>query len=55
MSETRTLILGALAGMTILLGLPAGRLRRPLPGLRMFLNALAIGILFALRRYLKVG
>jgi ZIP family zinc transporter len=45
MSETRTLILGAIAGMTILLGLPLGRLRRPLPGLRQFLNALAIGIL----------
>jgi len=45
MSETRTLILGAVAGMTILLGLPVGRLRAPLPGLRQFLNALAIGIL----------
>jgi ZIP family zinc transporter len=45
MSETRTLILGAIAGMTILLGLPVGRLRRPMPGLRQFLNALAIGIL----------
>lgn len=45
MSETRTLILGAIAGMTILLGLPIGRLRRPMPGLRQFLNALAIGIL----------
>jgi ZIP family zinc transporter len=45
MSETRTLVLGAIAGMTILLGLPIGRLRRPLPGLRQFLNAVAIGIL----------
>src|ERR1700738_330340 len=45
MSETRTLILGAIAGMTILWGLPMGRLRRPMPGLRQFLNALAIGIL----------
>jgi zinc transporter, ZIP family len=45
MSETRTLILGAIAGMTILLGLPLGRLRRPMPGVRQFLNALAIGIL----------
>jgi ZIP family zinc transporter len=45
MSETRTLVLGAIAGMTILLGLPVGRLRRPMPGLRQFLNALAIGIL----------
>lgn len=48
MSETRTLILGAIAGMTILLGLPIGRLRRPMPGLRQFLNALAIGILLFL-------
>ena len=45
MSETRTLILGAIAGMTILLGLPIGRLHRPMPGVRQFLNALAIGIL----------
>src|SRR5690349_20960994 len=45
MSQSRTLILGAIAGMTILLGLPVGRVRRPLPGLRQFLNALAIGIL----------
>ncbi|HZQ59570.1 MAG TPA: ZIP family metal transporter [Acidimicrobiales bacterium] len=45
MSETRTLVLGAIAGMTILLGLPIGRLRRPMPALRQFLNALAIGIL----------
>jgi ZIP family zinc transporter len=48
MSETRTLILGGIAGMTILLGLPVGRLRRPAPGLRQFLNALAIGILLFL-------
>jgi ZIP family zinc transporter len=48
MSETRTLILAAIAGMTILLGLPIGRLRRPLPRLRQFLNALAIGILIFL-------
>jgi ZIP family zinc transporter len=45
MSETQTLVLGAIAGITILLGLPIGRLRRPLPGLRQFLNAVAIGIL----------
>lgn len=45
MSETRTLVLGAIAGMTILFGLPVGRLRRPRPALRQFLNALAIGIL----------
>lgn len=45
MSETRTLILGAIAGMTILLGLPLGRLQRPMPALRQFLNAVAVGIL----------
>ena len=45
MSETNTLILAAVAGMTILLGLPIGRMQRPMPGLRQFLNALAIGIL----------
>src|SRR5579871_4995921 len=45
MSETRTLVLGAIAGMTILLGLPVGRIRRPMPALRQFLNAVAIGIL----------
>jgi zinc transporter, ZIP family len=45
MSETRTLVLGAIAGMTIMLGLPLGRLRTPLPRLRQFLNAVAIGVL----------
>jgi ZIP family zinc transporter len=38
-------VLGAIAGMTILLGLPIGRLRKPMPALRQFLNAVAIGIL----------
>ena len=45
MSEPRTLLLGALAGLTILLGLPVGRLRSPRPALRQFLNALAVGVL----------
>ncbi len=45
MSEWETLVLGFLAGITILLGLPLGRLRAPRPGLSVFLNALAIGIL----------
>jgi ZIP family zinc transporter len=44
-SEARTLILGGIAGMTILFGLPLGRLQRPALQLRQFLNALAIGIL----------
>src|SRR6185312_14927371 len=45
MSEPQTLLLGLIAGGTILLGLPLGRLRSPRPGLRQFLNALAVGIL----------
>jgi zinc transporter, ZIP family len=48
MSEARTLLLGLLAGGTIVLGLPVGRLRSPRPGLAQFLNALAIGILIFL-------
>jgi zinc transporter, ZIP family len=34
--------------VTILIGLPVGRVRAPRPGLRQFLNALAIGILLFL-------
>ncbi|HXZ99123.1 MAG TPA: ZIP family metal transporter [Candidatus Binatia bacterium] len=45
MSEAQTLLLGFVAGVTILLGLPVGRLRSARPGLRQFLNALAAGIL----------
>ena len=50
MDEVQTLILGLIAGVTIMLGLPLGRLRAPrhsrtTPGMRVFLNALAIGIL----------
>src|SRR5260370_42010642 len=48
MSQTQTLLLGVIAGVTILLGLPVGRVRAPRPGLRQFLNALAIGILLFL-------
>jgi len=47
-SETRTLILGFIAGVTILFGLPLGRLRRPAAALCQFLNALAIGVLLFL-------
>jgi ZIP family zinc transporter len=43
-----TLLLGFIAGVTIVLGLPIGRLRRPAPGLRAFLNAVAVGILLFL-------
>ena len=48
MSESQTLLLGFIAGVTILIGLPLGRMRAPRPGLRQFLNALAIGILLFL-------
>jgi ZIP family zinc transporter len=43
-----TLLLGLIAGATILLGLPIGRVRRPAPSLRMLLNAVAIGVLLFL-------
>ncbi|MGE0879377.1 MAG: ZIP family metal transporter [Acidimicrobiia bacterium] len=45
MSTAKVLLLGGIAGMTILLGLPIGRLRRAALRTRAFLNALAIGIL----------
>ena len=48
MSESQTLLLGFIAGVTILLGLPLGRMRSPQPGTRQFLNALAVGILLFL-------
>jgi zinc transporter, ZIP family len=48
MSEAQTLLLGLIAGGTIVLGLPMGKLRSPRPGLAQFLNALAIGILLFL-------
>src|SRR5436305_3212392 len=37
--------MGAIAGCTIFVGLPVGRLRAPMPRVRALLNALAIGIL----------
>jgi ZIP family zinc transporter len=43
-----TLLLGFIAGATILLGLPVGRLRRPAPSLRLLLNAAAVGVLLFL-------
>src|SRR5258708_34535559 len=45
MSTSRMLLLGAIAGLTIFVGLPAGRAKALRPGLRAFLNASAIGIL----------
>src|SRR5712691_4033464 len=47
-STEKTLLLGAIAGGTIVLGLPLGRLRRPAAGLRLFLNAIAVGVLLFL-------
>lgn len=45
MSTTKLLILAAIAGSTIFLGLPLGRLRHAMPRTRAALNAVAIGIL----------
>ncbi|MEV6208422.1 ZIP family metal transporter [Kitasatospora sp. NPDC051914] len=48
MSGPEIALLGAVAGFTIFLGLPIGRLRSPAPRLRAALNATAIGILLFL-------
>ena len=48
MSLSTTLLLGLIAGVTIVLGLPIGRLRNPRPSLRVFLNATAVGVLMFL-------
>ncbi|MGW3264210.1 ZIP family metal transporter [Streptomyces sp. NPDC001056] len=45
MSSANIALLGAIAGFTIYLGLPIGRLRTPAPRLKAGLNAVAIGIL----------
>ena len=45
MSTGTLLLLGAIAGLTIFLGLPIGRVRRPAPRVKAFLNASAIGVL----------
>jgi len=47
-STAEVLVLGAIAGFTIFLGLPAARIRDPSMALRAFLNAVAIGILLFL-------
>jgi ZIP family zinc transporter len=44
----KTLLLGLIAGGTILIGMPLGRMRRPSEALRVLLNALAVGILLFL-------
>ncbi len=48
MSFAGTAALGAVAGFTIFIGLPVGRLGRPRPGLVAFLNAAAVGVLLFL-------
>jgi zinc transporter, ZIP family len=45
MSTAQTLLLGAIAGFTIFLGLPLGRVRNTHPAMRAALSALATGIL----------
>jgi ZIP family zinc transporter len=44
-SSGQIAVLGAIAGFTIFLGLPIGRLKKPAPRLQAFLNAVAIGVL----------
>jgi ZIP family zinc transporter len=41
-------VLGLVAGVTILIGLPVGRMRSAPPSLRVFLNATAVGVLLFL-------
>ena len=48
MSASRVVLLGAIAGFTIFLGLPTGRLRNPAMRLKAFLNAGALGVLMFL-------
>ncbi len=48
MSASEIALLGAIAGFTIYLGLPLGRMRAPAPRLKAALNATAIGILIFL-------
>jgi ZIP family zinc transporter len=48
MSAASVVLLGAIAGFTIFLGLPVGRLRAPAPRLRAALNATAVGVLLFL-------
>jgi zinc transporter, ZIP family len=48
MGLTRTLVLGVIAGVTILIGMPVGRASRLSSTVKLFLNALAIGVLLFL-------
>jgi zinc transporter, ZIP family len=44
----QTLLLGFIAGVTILFGMPIGRMRSPAPALRVMLNSIAVGVLIFL-------
>ncbi len=48
MGLPQTLLLGLIAGGTILIGMPLGRMQRPSDALRVTLNALAVGVLLFL-------
>jgi zinc transporter, ZIP family len=48
MSTSQTLLLGAIAGLTIFLGLPMGRMQSASPQLKAFFTATATGILIFL-------
>ena len=48
MSLGTTLLLGFIAGITILLGMPLGRLKRPVASARVVLNGVAVGVLLFL-------
>ncbi len=48
MTTPETILLGGVAGGTIFFGLPLGRLRKPRPALKAFLNATSAGILLFL-------
>src|ERR671926_1240075 len=48
MSTGQTLLLGALAGVTIFLGLPMGRVQRVTPAAKAFMASAATGILLFL-------
>lgn len=48
MSTAQTLLLGAIAGLTIFLGLPIGRMQGVSPKLKTFFTAMATGILLFL-------
>ncbi|MCU1594461.1 MAG: hypothetical protein JWO12_1853 [Frankiales bacterium] len=48
MGVGQTALLGFIAGVTILLGMPLGRLNKPAPTLRLALNGAAIGVLLFL-------